>query len=167
MSIKRNQKTLSERIGLVASTPEVTIHVPDDTAAEMVKGAAAVAATVQGLVDERTDLQRKNEMLMREVVFLRHTVANVDKERDYWRKQATIYIRANGELAAIYASMLKFAESANGTIQHSQAMADLMPAPERAHVMPAYDKDGVPIDNEQTPPTISLGELNILTNEKG
>lgn len=167
-------KRLKERLGLAQPEPavdEIDLKIPDPTA-DLVKGAAAVAATVQGLVDEQNDMRRKNEWLMRELVVVKNMCTRIEAERDYWRRQAIEYVRANGELASTIGGMLKLAESAQASLLKAQLIADEMPVGQSAfqsaatQETPAYDGNGLPItrptNGSDVPPPIDAEQIKEL-----
>lgn len=156
MALKRKLTEQIERMGLIEAAQAVHIHVPAiDPGDDLVRASEVFNNTVAELVRERNEIRQKNEQLNRKCVFLMKTNERVENERDWWRKQAAEYIRANGELAATLGGMLAFAERAAATMQQAQAIADAMPQPNTA----VAGTNDAAIDDG--PPPINIEELHL------
>lgn len=120
---------LTERIKRRAS--EVALPaVPEDTArSKVVRDAFNFGAQVESLAAENDELRATVERMEREIERLCSKGDYVTSERNYWRKQCSLYTEANGKLAATIDGMLAMAKNAEGTVTEARMLAEQMAVP--------------------------------------
>src|SRR5262245_55690098 len=167
--------TLRKKLESVIGTmQEGQLTVPAHyTTADMVRGAASFAATVQELVDERNKFKERCEWLACKLQVANETAERVSVEhyeacqglaceRDYWRGQALGLLNDGAEIRTTINGMINFARMAHDSLHRMAAREAQLPPvhlTEQEQVQPngrTHDEHGMPVIKGAPPVEIDL-----------